>query len=148
MKYRDHRGGYKESMETVQEVKSVQDIKNHLVSIYGEIQDIRFEHVLVDDRNGWDTYYVLMSPDGENYHPIGMTDGIPKGGKKMIELDELLKDLIGLTEKKARVLCNISRFSHRVVRSDKNAYVITHDLNMFRVNIELDNGIVTKTYLG
>lgn len=63
MKYRDHRGGLKESMETQIEVNNKQDIINHLNDFFNEfgetVEEIKFEYVGLDKRTGWNTYYVL-----------------------------------------------------------------------------------------
>jgi hypothetical protein len=36
----------------------------------------------------------------------------------------------------------------RVVRRDGESYAITEDYSLSRINLEIDNGIVTKTYIG
>ena len=80
MKYRDHRGGLADSMETVQEVSSIDEIKQHLNKFYNQfgksVEEIKFEHVGMDKRINWDTYYVLQRLDSEtNFTVAGMSDG-------------------------------------------------------------------------
>lgn len=80
LKYRDHRGGLDESMKTVQEVVSVQEIKNHLnrkfKSFGKEVEEVKFEYAGFDERVDWDTYYVIVRLSGEKETwVIGMTNG-------------------------------------------------------------------------
>jgi len=56
MKFRFHRGGYKESMETVQEVKSLKDIGDRILKVPGII--LSCKHYGFDERNQWDTYII------------------------------------------------------------------------------------------
>ena len=64
IKYRDHKGGFKESMKTTRYIRTIQDIKDHLNRFYNQfgksVMEIKFEHIGVDKRNKWDTYYVLQ----------------------------------------------------------------------------------------
>jgi len=87
MKYRDHKGGYSESMKTVQEIKSVEDIKAHLEKRFTlfpqqKIAEIKFERTGIDHRNKWDSHYVLIRSVTETkFSCVGMTDGLPEGGQ-------------------------------------------------------------------
>ena len=45
-------------------------------------------------------------------------------------------------------LCQVSGFDSRVTREDSTHFMLTHDLRFDRVNLEVDNGIVTKADLG
>ena len=51
-------------MKTERKVKSKSDIINHLNKMYkpfgAEIEEIKFKHVGMDERIGWETYYVLQ----------------------------------------------------------------------------------------
>ena len=81
MKYRDHRGSLSDSMETVQEVSTIEEIKQHLNKFYNQfgksVVEIKFEHVGMDDRINWDTYYVLKRLDKEtDFTVAGMSDGV------------------------------------------------------------------------
>lgn len=80
MKYRDHKGGFAESLETVIEINSFQELLAHLNKFYKpfgkEAEEIKFTHVGKDERIGWDTYYVLLRLMGEeNFSVVGMSDG-------------------------------------------------------------------------
>lgn len=80
MKYRDHRGGLKESMETVIEVHNVQEIIDHLNRIYEStgmiVEEVKFGANIFDERTGWDTYYVLQRFKGEDKFTVaGCSDG-------------------------------------------------------------------------
>lgn len=55
MLFRFHRGGLKESMETVIEVNSM----NELIDAIGFPHEITFQHIGMDTRVNWDTYYVI-----------------------------------------------------------------------------------------
>lgn len=80
MKYRDHKGGLSESMETVQEFDSIEQIKQHLNLFYNQfgelVVEVKFQYAMFDNRIGWDTYYVLMRLDGKSdFMVAGMSDG-------------------------------------------------------------------------
>jgi len=80
MKYRDHRELLADSMKTVREVSSVEEIKQHLNDYYNqfgwEVEEIRFSPVCYDCRIGWNTYNVLYRLKGGNdFYVAGMTDG-------------------------------------------------------------------------
>lgn len=80
MKYRDHRGGLSESMKTVIEVNSEQEIIDHLNKYWNDVgksvEKIKFEYACYDNRIGWDTWYVLQRLSGEREFTVaGMSDG-------------------------------------------------------------------------
>ena len=77
IKYREHRGSLKESEKTEKTFNDLKELKEHLNDIYGDnIKDIKFQHVGMDDRTGWDTYYVTACfGDCDNYSVVGMSDG-------------------------------------------------------------------------
>ena len=80
MRYRDHRGSLSESMKTVIEVDSVDEIKARLNKYYNDfgqsVEEIKFEYCCFDARIGWDTYYVMQKLNGENSFTVaGMSDG-------------------------------------------------------------------------
>jgi len=70
MKFIYHRGGYKESMETLFEFSS----KHELFEIFKKdvkyiapnfsIDDIKCKHYTHDDRNGWDCHLVTIDRFG------------------------------------------------------------------------------------
>lgn len=71
MKYRDHRGGLRESMATEITVNTLQELKDHLsIKRNKEVKDIEFKYSCYDYRTEWDTYYVIV--DGV---VAGMSDG-------------------------------------------------------------------------
>ena len=60
-------------------------------------------------------------------------------------------EVIGMTEEQAiQTIEGISseQLTARVVRRDDSNYAITEDFSFSRINLEIDNGIVTKTYVG
>ena len=80
MKYRDHRGLLADSMETVQDFSTVEEIKQHLNKFYNQfgvsVAEVKFEHLGVDDRINWDTYAVLRRLEGQvNFNVAGFSDG-------------------------------------------------------------------------
>ena len=70
-KYRDHRGGLDESMETVQEFESKDDLLKYLVDTYDFYPDhkILIKPYCFDDRIKWDTHIVTI-----NGNACGFTD--------------------------------------------------------------------------
>jgi hypothetical protein len=63
----------------------------------------------------------------------------------------LAAEVIGMTEELAiQTIEGISseQLTARVVRRDGESYAITEDYSLSRINLEIDNGIVTKTYIG
>jgi hypothetical protein len=62
----------------------------------------------------------------------------------------LAAEVIGMTEELAiQTIEGISseQLTARVVRRDGESYAITEDYSLSRINLEIDNGIVTKTYI-
>lgn len=62
--------------------------------------------------------------------------------------NELLESLIGLTKEEGTKLCLDNDYKVRITREDSNNYVITSDLRFDRINLKLDNGIITKCDIG
>jgi hypothetical protein len=80
LKYRDHRGSLSESMETVQEFDTVEQIVIHLNKFYNhfnaEVVEIKFVKSVYDDRINWDTYNVTYRLKNETAFCVaGMSDG-------------------------------------------------------------------------
>ena len=67
-KYRDHRGGRAESVETVQEMADFAELKRHVTRVFGE-GEITIKPYCYDDRIDWDTYIVCHDGRG-----IGFTN--------------------------------------------------------------------------
>jgi hypothetical protein len=62
--------------------------------------------------------------------------------------DDELTGYIGKSEKEARKIASNNSQTIRLTRVDEERYMVTMDFRMDRVNIELDNGIVTSANLG
>lgn len=61
---------------------------------------------------------------------------------------ELLEALIGLSKEEGINLCSDNNYKLRIVREDSKNYIITMDLRFDRINLEIDNGIITKCNIG
>lgn len=57
-------------------------------------------------------------------------------------------DYVGLSLGAAQVEGSLNNLVVRVVRVDEIVYAVTLDYRLDRVNVELDNGIVTKAEIG
>ena len=70
----------------------------------------------------------------------------------MDPLKELVENtsvgLIGLSKADAIKKIKDSKLKSRVTREDKDIYSVTMELNETRINLEIDNGIVTKITTG
>ena len=75
-KYRDHRGGLAESMETVQKLESKDDLVNYLQSKVNEYDPaVDCSKIIIkpygyDSRINWDTHIVTL----DGYGVFGFTD--------------------------------------------------------------------------
>ncbi len=65
-----------------------------------------------------------------------------------MELDKFVNQVLNKEKGTVIKLCKESKLIPRVVREDKTTFFGTQDLNFERVNLEIDNGIVTNAYLG
>jgi hypothetical protein len=77
MKVREHRGGFEESMGTVVQIDGsmeslVQEISSKIWK-WAEVnlETVKIEKYVYDDRNGWDTYIVSVL----GYGVYGFSDG-------------------------------------------------------------------------
>jgi len=83
IKYRDHRGGLDESMQTLKEFESIEDLKKYVIErSIKEGNPLRFVHMESshieikeysdgpDKRIGWDKTYIVI----DNVGPIGFCD--------------------------------------------------------------------------
>lgn len=80
MKYRHHRGSLEDSMKTVVDFSTIEELRAHLDKVYSftgkTVAEIKFKYVGMDERIGWNTYYVLQRFDGEEIFTVaGMTNG-------------------------------------------------------------------------
>lgn len=81
MKYRDHRGSLDESMKTVIEINSIQELKDHLNEYFSQfkesVEEIQFDYLGMDNRVGWVSYCVRFRLLGDNvFYVAGTSDGI------------------------------------------------------------------------
>lgn len=60
----------------------------------------------------------------------------------------LLPDLVGKPRTRAVTMAHQAGFFSRVVRVDGRSLVATRDLRQDRVNFHVDDGFVTKAYVG
>ena len=59
-----------------------------------------------------------------------------------------MENLIGLTLEEARSLLSAEQRDYRTVRIDGVGMMISCDFRLERVNLEVENNIVTRTYGG
>lgn len=80
VKFRFHRGGLKEAMETVIEVGNKEELKQAIIQHYKDnnieeftpdVENITIEPYGYDNRIDWDTYIVSIP----NYGVLGFTNG-------------------------------------------------------------------------
>ena len=62
--------------------------------------------------------------------------------------DLILESLIGKSLNEATQLAGFNGFAIRVTREDSTNYMVTMDLRFDRINLELDEGVVTKCSIG
>lgn len=74
MKFRQHRGGLKESLETTVEVSTFPEFVEVVHAIWPEMTGIKLEHIGMDTRTGWNTYNVVIEFQG-SWVIIGQSDG-------------------------------------------------------------------------
>ena len=60
----------------------------------------------------------------------------------------ILESLIGKSLNEATQIAGFNGFSIRVTREDSTNYIITMDLRFDRINLQIDNGIVTTCNVG
>ncbi|TQI72258.1 hypothetical protein JM79_3215 [Gramella sp. Hel_I_59] len=61
IKFRNQCGGLEESMKTVQEFDTEDQLKTYLEKYHhAVIKKIKFKHQVYDHRIGWDSYYVSV----------------------------------------------------------------------------------------
>lgn len=74
MKYREHRGGLKESMDTMITVNSFKELFDAVFAKWPKMTGIKFEYMGIDHRIEWHTYFVMIQL-GDDWIPVGMSDG-------------------------------------------------------------------------
>ena len=65
-----------------------------------------------------------------------------------MDIDDFASNLIGKTYEEAKHLIKCSNYRYRVTRKDSAYYAITMDFDAGRLDLELDNGIVTQVGIG
>jgi hypothetical protein len=60
----------------------------------------------------------------------------------------LLESLLGKPLNEAKELALFNGYSIRIKREDNNRFAITFDSRFDRINVELDNGLVTECNFG
>jgi hypothetical protein len=101
--YRDHRGGYVESMATLQMFDNLDDLSAYLTKSINEIylgvelETIQFERLSHDARNGWDTHLVI----GKVKHLSGIPGNVIFG---MVDKPVSVSSYTVKTEKKQEVV--------------------------------------------
>ena len=59
-----------------------------------------------------------------------------------------LDNIIGKTEQEGIKLLQYNNIKYRIVRKDSCNYIVTCDFNYNRVNLEIDNDIITYYHKG
>ena len=94
-----------------------------------------------DERNSygsWSSYYLRVIAD--------KLDEINKPFQDKVDEYFEQEKLIGQTLKSAEK--ELKGREYRVVREDKTDYMITDDLHLYRLNLEIDGGVITNVYNG
>ncbi len=60
----------------------------------------------------------------------------------------ILDSVVGKTLNQAKELAGFSGFSVRVTRVDEERYMVTLDLRLDRINVEIENDIIVNSYIG
>lgn len=97
--YRDHRGGYTESMATVQRFNNLEELIAYLIKDIAKMGVILYPETVEikpygnDNRNGWDTHIVTGSIILVNNSPMvfGFTDGIVLTEEQVTKADQYYK---------------------------------------------------------
>lgn len=108
IKFRFHRGGFKESIETCTSIESYHDLCEHIFNETG-FSDISFKYTIFDERCGWDTWYVCFGKykDVKTKGVIGMSNAalIPLKG-------ELETGSVWLYDKQLNPILSQLKFNH------------------------------------
>ena len=68
--------------------------------------------------------------------------------KNYNEGKKLLESLVGLDKASASKLCSKEGYDIRVIREDSSNYAFTMDLRFDRVNLYINDGVITKCDIG
>lgn len=61
---------------------------------------------------------------------------------------DYLNNLIGKTKEEAVNICKNDDYIYRIEREDDTHYIVTCDFRFYRINLEIDNDIVTEATVG
>jgi hypothetical protein len=73
---------------------------------------------------------------------------VSSGWKQSATSDTSAQSYVGLTEKEAIAKAEASDTPWRILREDKEVFMVTQDFVEDRINFEIDNGKVTKATYG
>lgn len=78
MKFREHKGGLQESIDTEVEFETLEGLRNFLESKWElPLDSITWVHYGLDERTGWNTYMVVANFEGIMPRlPVGWSDGV------------------------------------------------------------------------
>jgi hypothetical protein len=65
-----------------------------------------------------------------------------------MEDKEIVDKVLGEKLENAQKICKEHGFKCNIVREDLHNFVITCDYRLDRVNVEIDEGKITKSYIG
>lgn len=71
-----------------------------------------------------------------------------KEEKGKLDQSAALELLSGKDKIMASRICQHLGYIPRLAREDRNVFPLTRDLNLQRINLEYDNGIVTNAWIG
>lgn len=76
MRYRDHKGGLRESLNTIRNVYRKKELVDHLENLHNqEVLEIKFKRLGLDDRTSCDSYYVSVRFKGSKaFNIVGISD--------------------------------------------------------------------------
>jgi len=69
-------------------------------------------------------------------------------GQSLNEIEFFAKKLVGWDKEMVVACLNANNIDYRIVREDAMFYIVTADLRLDRLSLELDNDIVTKIEIG
>lgn len=89
------------------------------------------------------------SASAESSGSVGSASLPPIAGIEQEPNQEAVNEALnGLTREQAETAAEAAGYTVRVVREDDESFVMTMDYRTDRINIELDDGRVTRAYVG
>ncbi len=100
-------------------------------------------------RTGW-AALALVAALAVAAPACGNDDGgkVSSGSKQSATSDTSAPSYVGLTKKEAIAKAEASDTPWRILREDKEVFMVTQDFVEDRINFEIDNGKVTKATYG